>query len=57
MKMVGNDWENSLNGPSSYELSQNVPKCPLQTHLCLNGLVGEHATYSFLFALFVNVHQ
>ena len=34
MKMVGNDWENSLNGPNSSEslpngpkMSQNVPKC------------------------------
>ena len=35
MKMVGNDWENSLNGPNSSkslpncsEMSQNVPSCP-----------------------------
>ena len=35
MKIVGNDWENSLNGPNSSKslpncpkMSQNVPKCP-----------------------------
>ena len=46
MKMVGKDWENSLNGPNSSKslpncakMSQNVPKCPLKTHRCPNGLV------------------
>ena len=46
MKMVGNDWENSPNGPNSskslpncLKMSPNVPKCPLQTHRCLNGIV------------------
>ena len=28
MKMIKDDWENSLNGPNSSEWSQNVPLCP-----------------------------
>ena len=47
--MVGNDWENSLNAPNS---SKCLPKCPLQTHRCPNGLVlGGRATYVNLFCL------
>ena len=52
-KMVGNDWENSLKGPNSskslpncLKMSQNVPKCPLQTHRCLNELVSTFCHFS-----------
>ena len=49
MKMVRNDWENSLNGPNPSKnlpncpkMSQNVPSCPkmpTSEHHCPNGLV------------------
>ena len=52
-KMVGNDWENSLNAPNSSKslpncpkMSQSVPKCTLQTHRCPNGLVNEKPSVS-----------
>ena len=44
--MVGSDWENSLDAPNLSKrlpncpkMSQDVTKCPLQTHRCLIGLV------------------
>ena len=55
-KTVGNDWENSLDAPnlskrlsSCPKMSQDVPKCPLQTHCFPNGLVSPT---SFFFPLF-----
>ena len=51
LKMDGNDWENSCIAqnssksiPSCLKMSENVSKCPSQTHRCLNRLVLSQPT-------------